>query len=116
MNRDSLQSFAQRSADQRTDLFGVEFRLDGTRFTFHGAPNNTVTRRQLEVAGWHPDVSSLLRVNRAELCQPGQRPIAFALGQVLIRGTSCTYRIAEIRDNPNAPELVLGLAVDLSRG
>lgn len=115
MNRDSLQRFDQRAADQRTALWGIEYRIDGSRSTFEGEPNNTITRRQLEVGGWNPDVSALLRVNRAELCRPGAARITFALGQVLVRGNTATYRIAEIRDNPGAPEIVLGLAADLSR-
>lgn len=112
MNRDSLHRFAERAAAGRTDLFGVEFRIEGQRATFTAAINAVTTRRQLEAGGWNPDVSAIVRVSRAEIARA---KLCFALGQVLIRGTSCTYRLAEIRDNPVSPELVLGLANDLSR-
>ncbi len=112
MNRASLQRFAERTADQRTSLFGVEFRIEGQRLTWQASLNAVTSRRELSAGGWNPDVSATVRVSRAEIARAG---LCFALGQVLVRGTSCTYRIAEIRDNPVAPEIVLGLANDLSR-
>jgi hypothetical protein len=110
MNRASLARFAARSAAQRTALFGVEFQLGALRFC--AALNAVTTSRDLESGGWLPTVGATLRVARCELQRAGIT--GFELGAVLIRGTSASYRIEEIRDNPSAPELVLGLAYDHS--
>jgi hypothetical protein len=110
MNRAQLTRFATRSAAQRVALFGVEWLLGTQRFT--ASLNAATTTRQLEAGGWNEEVSATLRVSRAEITRAG---LAFALGDQLTQGTSATYRIAEIRDNPVSPELVLGLARDLSR-
>lgn len=110
MNRASLQRFAHRAAAQRTALFAVEFRLSGSSRTFCAMLNAVATRRELEAGGWAPDVSATLRVQRCQMAAAGIT--AFALGDTLVRGTSATYRVVEIRDNPAAPELVLGLGYD----
>lgn len=110
MNRTGLSRFAARAATQRTALFGVEWLLGARRFT--ASLNSATTTRQLEAGGWNVDVSATLRVSRSEIARCR---LLFELGQQIIQGTGATYRIAEIRDNPVSPELVLGLAQDLSR-
>lgn len=108
MNRASLDRFASRAAAQRIALFAVEFQLGNRRFC--GALNAVATSRDLEAGGWQPTVNATLRISRAAMSCAGIS--AFALGDTLVRGTSATYRVEEIRDNPASPELVLGLSYD----
>jgi hypothetical protein len=108
MNRASLDRFAARAAAQRTALFGVEFLYGSRRFC--GQLNAVTTARSLESGGWSPTVTATLRVARPELVRAGLT--TFPLGALLTRGTSASYRVEEIRDNPSAPEIVLGLAYD----
>ena len=110
MNRAQLTRFATLSAALRASLFGSEFLLGTT--TFCAAINAVTKSRTLEAGGWMEGVTATLRVSRAEITR---RSLTFTLGLVITQGTSASYRIAEIRDNPGAPELVLGLAQDLSR-
>jgi hypothetical protein len=107
MNRTGLTRFATRAATGRTALFGIEFKLGSACFT--AALNAVITTREIAAGGWQPTVNATLRVSRAEITRAR---LVFTLGATLVRGTSATYRIDEIRDNPASPELVLGLSYD----
>lgn len=108
MNRASLARFAQLAADQRQQLWGVEYLWQGRKLCV--APSSIDTTRDLEAGGWDVTVTATLRVNRASF--PWFRP---EMGQIIQRVGGDTYRIAQPRDNPNSPEWVLGLARDESR-
>lgn len=110
MNRTQLSRFACRSAEQRTALFGTEWALGA--ITFCASINAVTSSRSLEAGGWSVSVTATLRVSRIEISRSG---LTFALGQQLTQSTNASFRIAEIRDNPGAPELVLGLARDLAQ-
>ncbi|MDF3056797.1 MAG: hypothetical protein K0R17_1012 [Rariglobus sp.] len=102
--RSQANALATQGAAFRQEISGSPFTYDGKSYC--GSFSAITTTRDQERGGWHADVNCTVRVARC--AYPGFIPVD---GKPLtLTETGVSYRITEIRDNPRAPEWVIGLS------